>query len=136
MRPSRTGSRPRREGEEAQLLPALAAWRDSHAAGPAVEDKETRPPPRYNEGTRHERTKYVHKSVEQLGERILEQRQRVRLGSHVRDQSPHEAWLDGDVELARRECRCSLQLAGAERHDGDHVLGEELPETGSARGRS
>ncbi len=38
-------------GEDAQLLPSL---RDGEAAAlhdPAVEDKETRPPPRYNEGT-------------------------------------------------------------------------------------
>jgi len=38
-------------GEDAQLLPGL---RDGEAAAlldPAVEDKETRPPPRYNEGT-------------------------------------------------------------------------------------
>ena len=75
-------------------------------------------------------------SVEQLGQRILEQRQRVRLAGDVGDQSPDEAWFDGDVELAGGKCRSGLELVGAERHDGDDVVGEQLAQTGSASGRS
>ena len=38
-------------GEDAQLLPALRDGEATALHDPAVEDKETRPPPRYNEGT-------------------------------------------------------------------------------------
>ncbi len=39
------------KGDEAQLLPALQAGETAALSDPRVEDKETRPPPRYNEGT-------------------------------------------------------------------------------------
>ena len=39
------------KGDEAQLLPALRAGEPAALSEPLVEDKETRPPPRYNEGT-------------------------------------------------------------------------------------
>ena len=39
------------KGDEAQLLPALQAGEKVTLSDPKVEDKETRPPPRYNEGT-------------------------------------------------------------------------------------
>ncbi len=38
-------------GEDAQLLPALRDGETAMLSEPAVEPKETRPPPRYNEGT-------------------------------------------------------------------------------------
>ncbi len=38
-------------GEDAQLLPALRDGETARLSEPAVEPKETRPPPRYNEGT-------------------------------------------------------------------------------------
>ncbi len=38
-------------GDEAQLLPALRPGETTALSEPLVEDKETRPPPRYNEGT-------------------------------------------------------------------------------------
>jgi len=37
--------------EEAQLLPALCNGETAQLENPVIEDKETRPPPRYNEGT-------------------------------------------------------------------------------------
>jgi DNA topoisomerase-3 len=37
--------------EEAQLLPVLCNGETAQLKNPAIEDKETRPPPRYNEGT-------------------------------------------------------------------------------------
>ena len=39
------------KGDEAQLLPALRNGEITKLENPAIEDKETRPPPRYNEGT-------------------------------------------------------------------------------------
>ncbi|WP_250265669.1 type IA DNA topoisomerase [Rhodovastum atsumiense] len=42
---------PGEKGEEAQLLPALRDGETVTLRDAAVEDKETRPPPRYNEGT-------------------------------------------------------------------------------------
>jgi DNA topoisomerase-3 len=39
------------KGDEAQLLPALRNGEITKLENPTVEDKETRPPPRYNEGT-------------------------------------------------------------------------------------
>src|SRR5471032_1778277 len=39
------------KGDEAQLLPALRNGETAQLHNPTIEDKETRPPPRYNEGT-------------------------------------------------------------------------------------
>jgi DNA topoisomerase-3 len=39
------------KGDEAQLLPALRNGETAKLENPTIEDKETRPPPRYNEGT-------------------------------------------------------------------------------------
>jgi DNA topoisomerase-3 len=39
------------KGDEAQLLPALRNGEIAQLRNPTIEDKETRPPPRYNEGT-------------------------------------------------------------------------------------
>ena len=39
------------KGDEAQLLPALRNGEIARLENPTIEDKETRPPPRYNEGT-------------------------------------------------------------------------------------
>src|SRR5882757_537664 len=39
------------KGDEAQLLPALRNGEITKLVKPTIEDKETRPPPRYNEGT-------------------------------------------------------------------------------------
>ena len=39
------------KGDEAQLLPALRNGEIAQLENPTIEDKETRPPPRYNEGT-------------------------------------------------------------------------------------
>src|SRR5208283_2658517 len=39
------------KGDEAQLLPALRHGEIAKLVNPTIEDKETRPPPRYNEGT-------------------------------------------------------------------------------------
>ena len=39
------------KGDEAQLLPALRNGETAQLHDPKIEDKETRPPPRYNEGT-------------------------------------------------------------------------------------
>jgi DNA topoisomerase-3 len=39
------------KGDEAQLLPALRNGETAKLKNPTIEDKETRPPPRYNEGT-------------------------------------------------------------------------------------
>jgi len=48
---SRTGSPPTKKGDEAQLLPSLGNGETAQLHDPKIEDKETRPPPRYNEGT-------------------------------------------------------------------------------------
>src|SRR5207249_3007863 len=39
------------KGDEAQLLPPLRNGETAQLHNPKIEDKETRPPPRYNEGT-------------------------------------------------------------------------------------
>jgi DNA topoisomerase III len=39
------------KGDEAQMLPALKHGETARLRDPKIEDKETRPPPRYNEGT-------------------------------------------------------------------------------------
>jgi DNA topoisomerase III len=39
------------KGDEAQLLPPLRNGETAQLHDPKIEDKETRPPPRYNEGT-------------------------------------------------------------------------------------
>ena len=48
---SRTGSPLDEKGDEAQLLPPLRNGEIAQLHDPKIEDKETRPPPRYNEGT-------------------------------------------------------------------------------------
>ena len=64
--------------------------------------------------------------VEELRERVLEERQRVRLSGHVGDETADEPRLDGDVELAGRQGRSGLELIGAQRDDADDVVGEQL----------
>ena len=39
------------KGDDAQLLPPLRNGETAQLQDPKIEDKETRPPPRYNEGT-------------------------------------------------------------------------------------
>ena len=39
------------KGDDAQLLPVMKNGETAELLNPAIEDKETRPPPRYNEGT-------------------------------------------------------------------------------------
>jgi hypothetical protein len=39
------------KGDEAQLLPPLRNGETAQLQDPKIENKETRPPPRYNEGT-------------------------------------------------------------------------------------
>src|SRR4029077_14596972 len=39
------------KGDEAQLLPSLRNGETAQLQDPRIENKETRPPPRYNEGT-------------------------------------------------------------------------------------
>src|SRR5208283_1181502 len=39
------------KGDEAQLLPPLGNGETAQLHDPSIENKETRPPPRYNEGT-------------------------------------------------------------------------------------
>ncbi|MDB5649548.1 MAG: topoisomerase, partial [Hyphomicrobiales bacterium] len=39
------------KGDDAQLLPAMRNGETAQLQNPTIEDKETRPPPRYNEGT-------------------------------------------------------------------------------------
>jgi len=39
------------KGDEAQLLPPLRNGETAQLHDPKIENKETRPPPRYNEGT-------------------------------------------------------------------------------------
>src|SRR5260370_3392194 len=41
----------KKKGEDAQLLPALRNGEITQLENPTIEDKGTRPPPRYNEGT-------------------------------------------------------------------------------------
>jgi DNA topoisomerase-3 len=62
------------KGEEAQLLPALRQGEVATLRDAAVEDKETRPPPRYNEGTLIEAMQNAWRFVvdEALQERLKE----------------------------------------------------------------
>ena len=39
------------KGDNAQLLPSMLNGETAQLLDPCIEDKETRPPPRYNEGT-------------------------------------------------------------------------------------
>ncbi|HEV7265754.1 MAG TPA: DNA topoisomerase, partial [Falsiroseomonas sp.] len=62
------------KGEDAQLLPALRHGETARLHDAAVEDKETRPPPRYNEGTLIEAMQNAWRFVaeEALRERLKE----------------------------------------------------------------
>ena len=62
------------KGDEAQLLPALRNGETTKLENPAIEDKETRPPPRYNEGTLIEAMQNAWRFVddEALRERLKE----------------------------------------------------------------
>jgi DNA topoisomerase-3 len=62
------------KGEEAQLLPILRHGENATLRDAAVEDKETRPPPRYNEGTLIEAMQNAWRFVEDeaLQERLKE----------------------------------------------------------------
>ena len=62
------------KGDEAQLLPALRHGEIAKLADPAIEDKETRPPPRYSEGTLIEAMQNAWRFVddEALRERLKE----------------------------------------------------------------
>ena len=62
------------KGDEAQLLPALRNGETAKLENPTIEDKETRPPPRYNEGTLIEAMQNAWRFVddEMLRERLME----------------------------------------------------------------
>ena len=62
------------KGDEAQLLPALRNGETAQLRNPTIEDKETRPPPRYNEGTLIEAMRNAWRFVddEVLRERLKE----------------------------------------------------------------
>jgi len=62
------------KGDEAQLLPPLRDGETAQLQDPKVEDKETRPPPRYNEGTLIEAMQNAWRFVddEALRERLKE----------------------------------------------------------------
>ncbi|TAH68524.1 MAG: DNA topoisomerase III [Rhodopseudomonas palustris] len=62
------------KGDDAQLLPALRNGETAQLLGPKIEDKETRPPPRYNEGTLIEAMQNAWRFVddEALRERLKE----------------------------------------------------------------
>ena len=62
------------KGDDAQLLPAMRNGEVAELANPQVEDKETRPPPRYNEGTLIEAMQNAWRFVEDehLRERLKE----------------------------------------------------------------
>ena len=62
------------KGDEAQLLPALRNGEIAQLQDPKIEDKETRPPPRYNEGTLIEAMQNAWRFVddEALRERLKE----------------------------------------------------------------
>jgi DNA topoisomerase III len=62
------------KGDEAQLLPALCDGEIARLQNPTIEDKETRPPPRYNEGTLIEAMRNAWRFVddEALRERLKE----------------------------------------------------------------
>ena len=47
---SQSGNPPSEKGDEAQLLPPLRNSETAQLQDPKIEDKETRPPPRYSEG--------------------------------------------------------------------------------------
>lgn len=59
------------KGEDAQLLPALRNGEEARLHDAAVEDKETRPPPRYNEGTLIEAMQNAWRFV---GDEVLQER--------------------------------------------------------------
>jgi DNA topoisomerase-3 len=62
------------KGDAAQLLPPLCDGETAHLQDPRIEDKETRPPPRYNEGTLIEAMQNAWRFVddEALRERLKE----------------------------------------------------------------
>jgi len=62
------------KGDEAQLLPPLRNGETAQLQDPEIEDKETRPPPRYNEGTLIEAMQNAWRFVEDevLRERLKE----------------------------------------------------------------
>src|ERR1700758_2992133 len=62
------------KGDEAQLLPTLLNGETAQLQDPKIEDKETRPPPRYNEGTLIEAMQNAWRVVEDevLRERLKE----------------------------------------------------------------
>src|SRR6266404_1488443 len=62
------------KGDDAQLLPALRNGEIARLENPTIEDKETRPPPRYNEGTLIEAMQNAWRFVddEALRERLKE----------------------------------------------------------------
>jgi DNA topoisomerase-3 len=62
------------KGDEAQLLPPLRNGETAQVQDPKIEDKETRPPPRYNEGTLIEAMQNAWRFVEDevLRERLKE----------------------------------------------------------------
>jgi DNA topoisomerase III len=62
------------KGDEAQLLPSLRNGETTQLQDPKIEDKETRPPPRYNEGTLIEAMQNAWRFVddEALRERLKE----------------------------------------------------------------
>ena len=64
------------KGDDAQLLPALRNGEIAQLENPTIEDKETRPPPRYNEGTLIEAMQNAWRFVdnEVLRERLKEAR--------------------------------------------------------------
>ena len=59
--------------------------------------------------------------VEQLGERVLEQRQGVGLTADLVDQRRQQATLERDPDPRRRPERSRFELIGGQRHDVDDM---------------
>ena len=103
------------KGDEAQLLPPLRNGETAQLHDPKIEDKETRPPPRYNEGTLIEAMQNAWRFVddEVLRERLKEAKgigtpaTRAEIIGGLKNRV---SWLPRESTSCRPRpaCRCSV----------------------------
>src|SRR5829696_5684961 len=89
------------KGDEAQLLPPLRNGETAQLQDPKIEDKETRPPPRYNEGTLIEAMQNAWRFVD---DEVLRERLRESKGIGT---PATRAEIIGTSCRPRLACRCS-----------------------------
>jgi len=97
------------KGDDAQLLPVMKNGEIAHLHDPKIEDKETRPPPRYNEGTLIEAMQNAWRFVE---DEVLRERLKEAKGRVIYNQTTGALYYDADGNGATASIQIAQLTAG------------------------